>query len=241
MTKTAVYTGSQNIYDDMVVSAKSLIANSDVDKVYFLIEDDVFPYELCDLIETINVSDQTYYPKDGPNMKTRFTYFAMMRAALAKVFPNHDKILSLDCDTICIKSVSELWNFPIDDYYFAASKEPHRSIAGMLYTNVGVALMNLKKLRETKKVDECIDVLNRQKYDYVDQDVMNYLCQGYIYDLPSVYNTNDWTIPNSQPSILHFAGVKRDSWHRHPQAEKYNNLSWGEIMSIRKQTLLYPE
>ena len=241
MIKTAVYTGSQNIYDDMVVSAKSLIANSDVDKVYFLIEDDIFPYELCDLIETINVSDQTYYPKDGPNMKTRFTYFAMMRAALAKIFPNHDKILSLDCDTICIKPMSELWNFPIDDYYFAASKEPHRSIAGMLYTNVGVALMNLKKLRETKKVDECIDVLNRRKYDYVDQDVMNYLCQGYIYDLPSVYNTNDWTIQNSQPSILHFAGVKRDKWHRHPQVEKYNNLSWGEIMSIRNQTLLYPE
>lgn len=33
-------------------------------------------------------------------MVSRYTYLAMMRAALAKVFPNIDTILSLDVDTI---------------------------------------------------------------------------------------------------------------------------------------------
>ena len=84
MDKCAVYTGSKNIYEDMLVCSKSLIANSDVNKIYFLIEDDIFPFETPDdIIEPINVSDQEYFNFWGPNMKTKFTYFAMMRAALA--------------------------------------------------------------------------------------------------------------------------------------------------------------
>ena len=44
--KYAVYFGSREIYWDMATSAKSLLINSDVDKIFFLIEDDEFPYEI---------------------------------------------------------------------------------------------------------------------------------------------------------------------------------------------------
>jgi hypothetical protein len=44
--KVAVYAGTRNIYKDMLPSVKSLLIHSDVDKIYFLIEDDIFPYEL---------------------------------------------------------------------------------------------------------------------------------------------------------------------------------------------------
>ena len=65
--KAAVYCGTRNLYADMVTAAKSLLHNTDVDKVYFLIEDDIFTHELPPQIETINVSDQTYFSKDSPN------------------------------------------------------------------------------------------------------------------------------------------------------------------------------
>ncbi len=239
--KCAVYTGSKNIYEDMVMVAKSLIAHSDVDKIYFLIEDDKFPLDICDIIETRNVSEQTYFEPWGPNMTTHFTYFAMMRAALALEFPDLDKILSLDCDTFCRRDVSHLWELPIEDYYFAASSEPGRSRDGLLYTNVGVNLMNLKKLRDTGKAAECIDVLNARRYTFVDQDVMNYLCQGYIYDMHSEYNANEYTKPCQNPRIVHYAGMKRENWHRMPLAKKYLNMSWDEVFEIRKQNELYPE
>lgn len=238
--KVAVYTGSRNIYSDMLAASKSLIAHSDVDKVYFLIEDDVFPYELCDLIETRNVSNQLYFDPWGPNMQSKFTYFAMMRAALALEFPDDKRILSLDCDTFCVRDISHLWELPINDYYFAASKEPHRSICGMIYTNVGVALMNLEKLRNGK-AQECIDVLNRQKFDYLDQDVMNYLCQGYIYPMHSEYNANSWTESVQNPRIVHFAGLSRDRWHKHPIFSKYDTVTWDEVMLLRKQNLEFPD
>lgn len=241
MKKIAVYTGSRNIYDDMVVCAKTLVAHSDVDKIWFLIEDDKFPYDIPeDIIQTRNVSNQEYFNMWGPNMKSKFTYFAMMRAALALEFKEYDKVLSLDADTICIRDVSHLWELPINDFYFSASSEPHRCVGGLLYTNAGVMLQNLKKLRETGKAEECIDILNRQRFTWVDQDVMNYSCQGYIYDMNSEFNANDWTKPCQNPRIIHFAGVKREMWHTHPKYKEYLNKSWSDIMVERKHNLEYP-
>jgi len=42
----------------MIPSMKSLLIHSNVDKIYFLIEDDTFPYELPPEVECINVSEQ---------------------------------------------------------------------------------------------------------------------------------------------------------------------------------------
>ena len=71
--KHAVYTGSREVYGDMVASAKSLAAHSDVDRIWFLIEDSEFPYELPDFVTCIDVSGQTYFPSDGPNMTSGYT------------------------------------------------------------------------------------------------------------------------------------------------------------------------
>jgi lipopolysaccharide biosynthesis glycosyltransferase len=89
----------------------------------------------------------------------------LIRAALSKVFPQLDTILSLDVDTIVNEDISDIWNTPLDNYYLAAVKEPEKSI-NSLYINMGVALLNLKKLRDDKKDDEIIHALNTIQYDY---------------------------------------------------------------------------
>ena len=55
--KAAVYGGTRNVYRNMLAPMKSLLMNSDVDKIYFLIEDDEFPYPLPKEVECINVSN----------------------------------------------------------------------------------------------------------------------------------------------------------------------------------------
>ena len=55
--RAAVYCGTRNVYDDMIPSMKSLLIHSNVEKIYFLIEDDKFPYELPPEVECINVSN----------------------------------------------------------------------------------------------------------------------------------------------------------------------------------------
>ena len=232
--RVAVYTGTRNLYPDMVPAIKSLIAHSDVDKVYLLIEDDEFPFEVPkDIVEVRNVSEQTYFKPDGPNMKSGFTYMAMMRAALCKEFPELDEILALDCDTICVRDITDIWNTPLyDEYYFAAVPETARTTKSSTYTNIGVALYNLKKLRDGK-ADEVIDILNTKKYTYLEQDVFNLQCQGAIYKLSSDYNATNYTKPTSNPKIVHYAGIK--DWSDVDLVNRYRDTSWEEILKYRKR------
>ena len=115
------------------------MANSDVDRIYLLIEDDVFPFKLPPKVETINVSDQPYFKHDGPNYKNGWTYMVLMRAALHRVFPKISRILSLDVDTIVAKDISELWDLPIDGNIL--------TILGSIQTAVGIILILLVVFR----------------------------------------------------------------------------------------------
>lgn len=233
MKKTAVYTGTRNLYPDMVTAAKSLILHSEVEEVYFLIEDDVFPYEIPPIIKTINVSDQKFFKPDGPNMNCSYTYMTLMRAALCHIFPDLDIILSLDVDTIVDKWIgSEPWDMDIDGYYFSAAMEPFKTQFGLVYTNAGVSLYNLKKLRDGK-ADEVIEVLNNCYYEWPEQDVFNFLCQGRIKVMSSSYNDTEWTVRPNAKKILHFAAIKQ--WNHFPVVSLYKVMSWDEVLERRFQ------
>ena len=225
--KYAVYFGSREIYGDMVPAAKSLLANSDVDKIFLLIEDDVFPYELSPTIETINISKKIWewYNPHGPNVKQRWTYIGLIRSALSKVFPDIDKILTIDCDAIVVEDISDLWNIDIDDFYFAAVKEPTISrMENMLYTNSGVAMMNLKKLREDRKDNEMLLLLNTKPLTFVCQDAMNIVCQSKILQIPNEYNATNYTGICYHPKVIHYAGQRQ--WRNNGIVEKYRRMDW---------------
>ena len=107
MKRVAAYTGTRGIYSDMIMSAKSLIANSAVDEVHFFIEDDDIGEELPDIIICHNVKNQKYYAADGPNMTSPFSYMAMLRIAMCHYLPYNTALL-LDCDTIVVNDATEI-------------------------------------------------------------------------------------------------------------------------------------
>ena len=222
MEKIAVYTGTRNLYPDMIPAVNSLLIHSDVDKVYFLIEDDKFPYELPPEVECINISNQPYFRPDGPNFNSRWTYMVLIRAALSKIFPQYDKILSLDVDTIVDENISDLWNIDLDNYYLAATKEPRKSKKDFLYINMGVVLFNLKLLRETAKDDEIIEALNTRFYPFNEQDCINSLCQDGIKIISNDYNVNNYGDVATHRKIMHFAHVPK--WNELPLVNKYRNI-----------------
>lgn len=223
--KHAAYCGSRNLYGDMETACKALLRNSDVDHIWLLIEDPEFPRELPSEVSVIDVSGQRLFRPDGPNMGSRYTYLAMMRAALCHVLPpDVHKVLSMDCDTIAVRDVSAAWDVPMDGCYFAAAREKHRCYEGLLYTNTGVALYDLDMLRDGK-ADEVISVLNRRRYTWVEQDVFNYLCQGRIAVMPGDYNACDWT-EHPDPRLLHFAGYA--DWRERPELWAYRDMTWNE-------------
>lgn len=224
--KAACYCGTRNLYGDMIPAVKSLLCNSNVDKVFLLIEDDEFPYTLPNCVEIINVSNQAYFKREGPNFNSPWTYMVLMRAALHRVFPDLDKILSLDIDTIVAKDISELWDIPVNDYYLAGAIEPAKS-QYRTYINCGVMMLNLKKLRESGKGDELVDALNVRRYGFNEQDCIAEQCQGGILEIPSIYNANNYTEPTTQPKIVHFAAIRQ--YQNHPLVEMYKNKSWDEL------------
>ena len=229
--RIAAYCGSRNLYPDMVNAAKSLLMHSSVEKIFFLIEDDDVGFDLPDIIECKNVSDQKWFGI-GPNWTTKYTYLAMMRAALPFVFPDDDYILSLDVDTIVEEDISEIWDIDLGDkYYFAACMEPHRCELGLEYTNHGVVLFNLAKLRDGKALD-VIDALNKKYFKNVEQDTLNYQCQWHILELPPEYNCTEFTKRSKNPKIIHYAGYKH--WNHYTEVVKYNKITFDEILAGRK-------
>lgn len=225
----------------MVPAVKSLLIHSDVDEIYLYIEDDEFPKKYGmpgEVVKVRNAKDQKYFDPDGPNMNSRFTYMAMMRATFAKEFPKDERILSLDVDTIVDKDICELWDLPLDDgdgYYLAATYEPERSdMEGYFYTNIGVCLYNLSKLRDGK-CDEVIKALNTKEYKYLEQDAFNELCQDQIYSMPPEYNSNWFTKLVDIPKIVHYAGIKK--WSDKNLVKKYADLEWGQTMKYRESRL----
>ena len=220
--KAAVYAGTKNVYEQMIPSMQSLLMHSNVDKIYFLIEDDIFPYELPAEVECINVSNQTFFPIDGPNMKNRCSYMVLLRAAFSKLFPDLDKILTIDNDTIVVSNISNLWDIQLDNYYLAGVPEYLKSSSNFNYINMGVALLNLKKIREDKIDDELIYNLNTYYYSQAEQDCINLTCQDKIYILPAEYNSNWYTVQNKNiitTKIRHFAYTEK--WDTFPIIKKY--------------------
>lgn len=213
---------TRRMYRATVPSIKSLLKNSDVEEIYLLIEDDVFPYDLPK-IKAINVSGQQYIKLGTVNAQnTLYTWMAMMRVCLCKYIKT-DRVLSLDCDTIIDGDISELWELPLDGYYLAGGREPEKS-HGDIYINNGVVVYNLKKLRKGK-ADEIIDALNTRSFAFLEQDATNELCRGKILEFPPKYNVHFWSASTDEKTVIHhFAGVPTDEWINKTIVQYYDRM-----------------
>ena len=249
--KEAIYSGSRNLYPHMVTAAKSLIANSGVERVWFLIEDPVFPIELPEMIETIDVSGQGYFNPKGPNMKTQFTYMALMRVCYAKLLPDTEKVLQLDVDTVAVADVDQLWDIDMGEALFMAVREPERYVSdkagerhridykpyGERYYNIGVAMFNLAQIRKDGIDNFLIHALNTEHLPYIDQDAWDKYGNDRCIDLPTRYNECMVTGYTDDPAIVHYAGYGNGwldpSFTECPRLEhvrKYREMSWDEAM-----------
>ena len=238
--RAAVYTGTRNLYEHMMPAMKSLLCNSEVDKIYLLIEDDSFPYPLPPEAETINVSNQKWFKKDGPNNDTQFKPLCLMRAAYTKVLPKEvDKILQLDVDTVVVRNIDRLWDVDLSGKYFAAVPELKGDYRpyGPVYYNAGVMMLNLDEIRKDKMDDTLIEFLNTEKVPYIDQDAWNKYGTDKAAALNVAYNECFVTGYTSRPRIVHFAGFKdwttnRSMWRRE-YLDQYDRMTLESILKRR--------
>ena len=230
--KVAVFCGTRNVYDSMETAAKSLMCHTKMDRVYFFIEDDVFPRELPKEFIVRNVSGQKWFNPKGPNYKNAWTYMCLMRAAFAKLMPDEDVVLSLDIDVVVNEDISELWEIGLDGYYYAGVREVEQTKKQQTtYCNFGVIMMNLKKVREDGIDDKVIVSLNKDRWGCPEQSAFNHFCAGKILELDPKYNATRAgriTPDTEEEKISHYAGIKY--WKQFKPVKKYAEMSWEEVM-----------
>ena len=200
--KTVVYLATKNLYRNASVCINSLLQNGNVDEVFILTEGGF----KMDGVTEIDVSEQTFFPKDGVNASTRWTWMVLMKCAMTEVFPDKDKVLLLDCDTIVEKDISSLWEYDID--YYGAVRQHGDGRNGKFttgyYFNVGVLMCNLNKLRDGTE-QSIRKALNEKWYRYPEQDAINDICRDHITSLPSRFNHCQFTLDDGMVYIRHFA------------------------------------
>ena len=235
--KAAVYSGTRNLYPDMVKEAKTLVKHSSVEKIYFLIEDDKFPEKLPKIIETINVSGQQFFPERGANFRTKFSYMSLLRVCYTKILPESvDKVLQLDVDTIVADDIDELWDVDLEGRWFAAVLEDKSTYKpfGPVYYNIGVTMFNLKQIREDFADDLMIYTLNTRKMPYIDQDAWNLYWRNKSVQIPGRFNESIVTHQSGKPAIVHYAGVKNWQTNGDMKMAEYlkeaRKLTWEEVL-----------
>lgn len=239
MEKHAVYSGTRNLYGDMMTAAKSLVANSGVTDIWLLTEDDEFPHELPKGVNwhVLNMSDQQWFPANSINMTSVFTYMAMIRAAYAEIFPDLDRIVSFDCDTICVDDVDYLWEHDVSENWVSCTREDLGAYNpyGPTYYNVGVCIYNLAQMRKDNATEQLVDYINSTKLWCVEQDAFNYFMR--ITPLDARYNESAVTAYTDNPAIVHYASFTtqwRDNIKapRREYARKYEQMTWKEAMEL---------
>ena len=227
MRHVAVYAGTRNVYACMAAAAKSLLHECrQIDRVYFLTEDDAFPEELPDVVRCINVKDS--FTKAGSvNYENPWTYMTMARLALHRILPDEERVLYLDVDTIVMFACDEIFDAGLDGNVIGGVREPKRCLDPFMYVNAGVLLMDLEKLRTGGFGDEMVEIANRRKLNCPDQDAINLICQGRILELNPIYNASDWTQAPMNAKIWHYAGDHH--YTERKLFKRYMEMKWRDI------------
>ena len=126
------------------------------------------------------------------------------------------KCIYIDCDTLVVADLKELWDIDISQYAAAMCEDPYQILYERMiheldmYYNSGVILMNVDYIR---KMDIMQNILAYTKYyliNFTDQDALNIALNGHIKQLDQKWNymygclTNFIHFPNAQRGIIHY-------------------------------------
>jgi len=176
------------------------------------------------------------------------------RVFMPQLLPNLDRVLYLDSDVIAMAPIEPLWATPLDNDYFAAvtnvvpkhfaQRAVQLGLPGAKeYFNLGVALWNLKLMREKGLTDGVMRYVreNLSKLLWLEQDAINALywrrrrplhprwnAQNGIYHRSwgaALLDPKEMQEALEAPALLHFEGGSFGKpWHflsTHPLRERY--------------------
>lgn len=231
---------------------KIYVLNTDIDdttkNLLLQIQNENFEFIFTDVSDylssvTKDLPIRHYYSKS--------TYY---RFFIAEMFPEYDKAIYIDADTIVQGDISQLYNTDIGDSYVGACHEQAmvqmdvfgtyaEMVVGVSrhnFFNAGVMLINCHMFRKKQVLKKFLHYL--WEYNFVvtqDEDYLNLICKDQVFWLDQRWNTElqaglEYNFDVSCGYILHYIMVNKP-WH-------YHDCRCGDIFwSYAKETSLYQE
>lgn len=151
----------------------------------------------------------------GKNFYVRghFSVETYYRLLLQDLLPDIDKVLYIDADLIVQRDLADLFQTDVNGYLVAATLDA--DTAGLYngyfpekkqymdkvlkiekpyqYFQAGVMLFNLSEFRKSFQTEKLLDFATSYEWELLDQDVLNYLCQGRVKYIDMAWNVMvDW-------------------------------------------------
>ena len=173
-------------------------------------------------ISFVDVTERLEEIKADLHMRDYYTATTYFRVFIASMFPQYDKAVYLDCDTVILGDIAELYHLDMGDNMLAGApcegvnsfdvyKRYVTEVDGLnpdYFFNAGVLLMNLKAFREEGFYRQFADLLKKYKFSVIqDEDYLNVLCQDRVLRLPRAWNkspvANDY-LSREELRIVHY-------------------------------------
>lgn len=156
-----------------------------------------------------------------------FSRTTFYRLVLEKLLPSRNKVIYVDCDTIVLGDLAELWDLDLGDKplaavpdlimeHFCRAKVLSADFTGSLpaadylsrylgvassptcaYFQAGLLIMDLAKMRKLNLGQAMVHELTQARYWFLDQDVLNKYYASNYLPLP-----NSWNFVNCEAEII---------------------------------------
>lgn len=147
-------------------------------------------------IEFVDLSSKLHEIEDKLYTRNYFSNTTYFRLFIPELYPEYDKAVYIDSDTVTLADIADLYNTDMGDNLIAGIpdgavqaihvfQEYVEKVVGVIdynnYFNAGIIVMNLKALREYKFQEKFLYMLGKIKFEVAqDQDYMNRLCKGRV-------------------------------------------------------------
>lgn len=200
------------------VSIISLLENNkDVDNIHiFIVGEDISQDNRKKLYQTVGFYNRNLTILDKPDINSLIgckmemhwwienVFSRVFLAEVFKEYPDINKLIYIDCDTLVVGNLSDLWEIDLEDHVAAGVLEAmgnlHKKAIGLRkqdpYFNAGMFLVDVNKWRNEnydKKASDFIRKMNG-KMEYADESVLNAIAANDMKIISPKYNLTSLSI-----------------------------------------------
>ena len=203
-------------------------------------------------VKFVDVSERLHAINDILPIRDYYSNTTYFRLFISDMFPQYDKVIYIDGDTIVQGDISELYHHELGDRWIGACHEQAmvqtdhygtyaEQVVGVSrhnFFNAGLLLINAKIFREKQILKRFANALAEYRFVVTqDEDYLNLICKDHILWLDQRWNTEAYCTfpyPIEEAKIIHYIMVSKP-WH-------YADCTGGDIFwRYAKETAEYDE